>query len=212
MKNNRTNEWIKMHKNPKDSGTYVHISLSKMNQLEKIMKEIDFQKYVDLKDTNGVSKGVNVIEFGPADGGLCKLMINHLNINRYVLVDDSKVLSLAKENLSEELEKGNEIQFVNIEDIESIEGSFNLFISCNCMTETPYEYQENVYDLFLDRCDEIFISDRWEGYKFERNCNRFHELLLEKLNKTHEKIRKCGQLDGDRPGQWIIHSETLKQK
>ena len=198
----RTIDWGRMHGNfDKADATHGYptniISLNKQNQFNRIKEEIDFNKYEKL----------SFIEIGPGDSGLCKLILSEFQVDRYVLVDDLNVLSVARNNLSPKGTAAAEnIQFVPIEDLDTInKDSFNIFLSFNCMAETPLEYQDHVYSTFFPRCDEVFISDRWDGEKFGITCGQMRTLLNKHLDSNFSKYSDKKGLPEARDGQWIIH-------
>jgi hypothetical protein len=204
--NKRADDWDRMHKNWTGSDE-IHghvesiIKDSKGSQFNRVKEEIDFNKYESL----------NIIEIGPGDAGLCKLILDNFTVNRYVLVDDPYALSVASNNLRDNL---NGVELIPIENLDSIDGNFNVFFSFNCMTETPFKYQEYVYKTFFPRCDEVFICDRWEGFKFELVCEPFRELLNKHLDINFKEysdkdgLKKPGRIS--RPGQWTIHGKRKK--
>ena len=205
----RTPEWVEIHKtsrHPKHGATgkdkYYDLSDiindNKIPHSKRIIEEIDLNSY----------KNLRIIELGPGNSGLCKELISNFKIKKYTLVDDKTVLEVAKKNLAEF--NNGIIDYVPIEDISKVNSDFDIFISFNCMTETPIEYQEYIYKTFFPRCNEVLICDRWEGYKFDRKCEPFRDLLNKYLHLNFDKYLDKPGTSNCRKGQWIIHGYNEK--
>lgn len=110
------------------------------------------------------SEGLRILEIGAGTGGFAKkLLTERFGISDYVIIDHPSMLRFAKENLK----KFPQVKYVSVSEIENINAKeFDCFISIHCLTETPIEYQEYVYDKLFPLCKKIIIIDGETNMEF----------------------------------------------
>ena len=116
-----------------------------------IMKE-RAKNIIDLTSTPPQS----VIEFGGAYGNLCLEYLKLQSDCKYSIVEIQEMLKFADVFLDV---NGKSANLYSDTEINSAVGEYDLFLSWMAITETPIEYQEKVFDLFLPRCKYAIIGD-----------------------------------------------------
>lgn len=100
----------------------------------------------------------SVLEIGGGYGGLCKMVIDAFSPSNYTIVDHPTMLKVARDYL------GDSVNYVGVPDIENLfKKRFDLLIATHCLSETPVEYQEHVYENVFPICRKVFIVDDSKG-------------------------------------------------
>ena len=161
----RSDVWEKNHQKKYQYTTIVEHGIDKPSQHAQfdLLKE-----YVSMKQHN-----MTILEIGAGNGRLCQLVLKNYGeyIKKYVIVEDkNRILNIQKNYLSD----FNNVEYVEIDDVEKINENFDLFISNNCLEETPHEYQNFIFEKFLvkskpteiawSECRKVFIIQNIHGY------------------------------------------------
>jgi hypothetical protein len=191
----RSDRWEKWHTTGVDPNIVVSIDNQRL-QFELISKTTNVGNIVSY----------DIIEIGPFNGMLCKqlLLVYGNNINSYTIVDDTKMLTLCRNNLKE----FTQVHYCTIDDIHTLTNiKYNLFISNHCLSETTISYQNYIFDTFFKNCQEVFILDTVNKsaqffdsdiikYEYiERMCDvlkrlNYHIRISDghKLSRSHQKL------------------------
>jgi len=147
------------------------------------------EEYVSMKRHN-----MTILEIGAGNGKLCQFVLKNYGeyIKKYVIVEDkNRILNIQKNYLSD----FNNVEYVEIDDVENINENFDLFISSNCLEETPHDYQDFILNKFLGKaptyplktpicnCSEVFIIQNIEGYHGNSTSSSTTEMNNEILMK-----------------------------
>tara|TARA_R100000005_G_scaffold94890_2_gene74307 strand:- start:183 stop:722 length:540 start_codon:yes stop_codon:yes gene_type:complete len=125
-------------------------------------------RYIKLLEEHLVDFGGSVLEIGPGTGDFAKHILNNYNITNYTILDIEKHLPITKKLLKD---------FKNVDYLASYEyervfdKSYDLFISIQCLSETPLDYSEKIYQK-ID-CKNSFILDGKEV------CAKYNDMLLD---------------------------------
>ncbi len=137
----------------------------------------------------------SILEIGPHDATMAMELLKHFGdkIDRMVLVDGAPMLEKCRAVL-----KGwAQVEYNSIEEVETIEGAFDLMVSCHCLSETPLDYQNFLFDKFFPVCNELFVLQtasreyRPASSAFGALRAPFHDNLVAKAKKyftTHKEI------------------------
>ena len=147
---------------------------------------------------------------------------NSDKIKRLVLVDGPPPLEICIERLK----KWKQVEYKIPEDLQTLEGNFNLLISCHCLPECTLDYQKFIYNTFFPRVDEILlvqtITKGWEGREpnhkllidhIKLNFKEFDIFLLEDIpnsikdqsgNLDEEITPFCNRANNDQKIIWAI--------
>tara|TARA_Y100000310_G_scaffold229427_1_gene231847 strand:+ start:61 stop:729 length:669 start_codon:yes stop_codon:yes gene_type:complete len=149
-------------------------------------------KYTKLKNSNKFS----IIEIGPNNAIMIKTLLEKCpeKIDRVVLVDGPPQIEKCKYRLRHY----NQVEYYVPEDLNSVEGNFDLLVSCHCLAETTLEYQNYIYDKFFPVCNEVFILQT-KSKTFGREHERValsdlrkpnHQNLINNIKKHYKKYRE----------------------
>lgn len=93
------------------------------------------------------------LEIGCGYGGLAHEILKIRKVS-YTVVDNEPMLNQAKKLL------GNRVTYVDAKDIKILRKKrFGLFISYNCLSETPFEYRDYIFRNILENCRKVSILD-----------------------------------------------------
>tara|TARA_B100001123_G_C15315524_1_gene1026008 strand:+ start:1940 stop:2563 length:624 start_codon:yes stop_codon:yes gene_type:complete len=136
-------------------------------------------EYTGLKDSDKFS----IVEIGPHDGTMASGLLKHCSekIERLVLVDGSPMIEKCKDRLS----GWEQVEYCLVEDSASIEGEFDLLVSCHCLAETTLEYQNYIYNKFFPVCKEVFILQTTSASFHDSGPN--HENLINNINRHYKQ-------------------------
>jgi len=125
-------------------------------------------------------ENMDILEIGCGFGGLCYTVHQNKVPKSYTVVDNPEMLKFTKETL-----KGIEnISFINAPDMDTInwgERKYDLLISNYCISETPKEYQDFVFEKVFPVCGNIFMLD---GDKKSDYPNRLKLALAENFSNV----------------------------
>ena len=131
----------------------------------------------------------SMIEIGPGNGVMIEKLLEQVppdKIKRVVLVDGPPMLEKCQERLSKWVRK-HIVEYKIPEDIKTIEGNFNLLISCSCLPECTLDYQELIYNTFFPRTDEIFLYQTESATLGDRNPH--HGILMKYIKKYYSTFK-----------------------
>ena len=97
----------------------------------------------------------SVLEIGPHDATMAIELLKRFGdkIDRMVLVDGAPML----QKCQAVLKKYKQVEYCRVEEVATIEGEFDLLVSCHCLSETTLEYQNFIYNKFFPVCNELFV-------------------------------------------------------
>lgn len=101
--------------------------------------------------------GFRILEIGGGFGGLSRILMRAVpSINYYYHYDHTDMLRFATKVLADT----PRMRFYSIEQKEELaKQEFDLLISNYCLSETPVEYQQWVYNHLFPKCSRAFIID-----------------------------------------------------
>ena len=152
---------------------FTHAMVSPLNKNTEMMNiRVEMIKKLCKTDPS------SIIEFGGAYGNLgATYLETHLSLD-YTLVDTKSMLKFAKVFFDV---KGKKANFVPPEEIETAVKDYDLFCTYAAISETPDEYREKVFDLFLPRCKSALIVETPVRSTHPGiNCLEEYEKVLEK--------------------------------
>ena len=162
------------------------------SEVEFGIAEISANEQFDLleKNVSMEQKNMTIIEVGAGNGTLSKLVLEKYgkNIKKYVIVEDtSRILNIQNNYLSSSFDN---VEYVEIDDVENINGDFDLFMSHNCLEETPYEYQDFIFNKFLTKSKIVYVTQNVSGFHSgsEVDAEISHKKLLEHLDKHYDDV------------------------
>lgn len=130
-------------------GHKVHIASEKyIFQVCLLKREFDIQ-------------GEDVLEIGSGYGGFCRIATLAMpGIRKYVLLDHPVMNRLSRTFLA-----GNDkVEWVDVQDRDQLKGrKFGLVVSNYCLSETPVEYRNWIYENVFPNCQGAFIIDGGKG-------------------------------------------------
>lgn len=104
----------------------------------------------------GELKNSNIIEIGSNYGGLCRVLTMADENIQYTLVDHDNMNRFSKYFLESH---DNKI-WLEPKDLDNItDQKFDLFISNICLSETPKQFREWLYENIVNNCTSCFIID-----------------------------------------------------
>lgn len=133
--------------------------------------------------------GGNVLEIGPGTGKFARLLINEYPIKKYTVLD------LAK-NITDSIRQFSTIGFTNGVFVESknykniFNKKYDLFIACNCLSEVPDYYREDIINNVFPNCEQVFIIDgdiHQKGFNewLESSVrNNFQNVIIEETRQS----------------------------
>lgn len=162
------------------------------SEVEFGIAEISANEQFDLleKNVSMEQKNMTIIEVGAGNGTLSKLVLEKYgkNIKKYVIVEDtSRILNIQNNYLSSSFDN---VEYVEIDDVENINEDFDLFMSHNCLEETPYEYQDFIFNKFLTKSKIVYVTQNVSGFHSgsEVDAEISHKKLLEHLDKHYDDV------------------------
>ncbi len=126
----------------------------------------------DIQELFGKQRLASVAEIGIGYGGEGRILISHLNIEKYFFFDIPEVLGLARKFLKKCNVEDRSV-FVDGTDIRSSEESYDLVISNYAFSELTREVQEVYLDLVIKKSKRGYITwnrisrDNFGGYSVE---------------------------------------------
>ena len=162
------------------------------SEVEFGIAEISANEQFDLleKNVSMEQKNMTIIEVGAGNGTLSKLVLEKYgkNIKKYVIVEDtSRILNIQNNYLSSSFDN---VEYVEIDDVENINEDFDLFMSHNCLEETPYEYQDFIFNKFLTKSKIVYVTQNVSGFHSDNEVDAeiSHKKLLEHLDKHYDDV------------------------
>jgi phospholipid N-methyltransferase len=155
--------------------------ITNVSNAEGQKEQVDFiEKYTRLEKLNDCS----IIEIGPGNGVMAERLLerNSDKIKRLVLVDGAPPLELCLSRLK----KWKQVEYKIPEDLQTLEGNFNLLISCHCLPECTIDYQNFIYNTFFPRIDEMLLVQTITKEYSDRKPN--HKLLIDHIKLNFKKF------------------------
>jgi hypothetical protein len=109
-----------------------------------------------LIDYFGRLNNLNVLEVGGGFGNFCRVYHELLKPSSYTVLDTPSMSRFAKKFLSHH--GYNDIDFQD--DVDGVmDKEFDLFVSNICLSETPVEYRQRIFEDVIPNCKRCFIID-----------------------------------------------------
>ena len=187
----RSDMWKNHHQKKYQYTTLLEHGIDKPSQYTQFDL---LEEYVSMKRHN-----MTILEIGAGNGKLCQFVLKNYGeyIKKYVIVEDKyRILNIQKNYLSD----FNNVEYVEIDDVENINENFDLFISSNCLEETPHNYQHFIFNKFLGKapmwplktpicnCSEVFIIQNIEGTHDVIDCKKSYTDVSYHLNKLYGEV------------------------
>lgn len=139
----------------------------------------------------GSLDGMNIVEMGAGNGGLCKILHELFNIESYTVIDIAQTLELTKKYLGH---LGvNRVRFFTFEQFSSLDS--DLLISQFAFTESNRKLQEKYLDSLFKQAKRGYLICHFPTKHFQ-----FHpfskEALLKRIASLHLGL-KCQRVQED---------------